>query len=423
MINILKNKELLWTVLYQFTLLLGGILLIKLLALTLSKSEYGHYALITSIMAFVLMLPFTAIFQAISRYLSIYQKKRKFKKFLIYILILVSVLLCLYTIVLINLNYFGLISKEWEEYLLILFLLIISETFKVLFKTINNAKRMRKNLATSTFIEIFIKIFLIYSFWHFNFVSLQYVLIILFISNIFSILLMSFNDIRSLEVTLINKKDFFILLKRIILFSSPLIIWSIFGWFRDMSNRWYLDHFLDMEQVALFAMLSSIAMIAPTALQGFIGGFFIPILYQKDNQDKRYVRKFLFKIIPTVLLIFIFSFFITYIFKNEIILIVAADKYLEISWMLPWMFLAFSFYSLSMISTYEIFAHKQVKKLIWSSVLPGIISVVCGYFFIKNYGINGALYNYIITYSSYAIFTFIVVYKHSKSDSILRESS
>jgi O-antigen/teichoic acid export membrane protein len=111
------------------------------------------------------------------------------------------------------------------------------------------------------------------------------------------------------------------------------------------------------------------------------------------------------------------SFLIVYLFKDFIVVLLTDDKYLSVSWILPWMFLAYSLYVLSMISTYELFAHNQTKKLILSSILPGIIAFLGGYFLIKDYGIEGALYNYMLTYISYALFTFYAVSKYwRKSD-------
>jgi O-antigen/teichoic acid export membrane protein len=65
-----------------------------------------------------------------------------------------------------------------------------------------------------------------------------------------------------------------------------------------------------------------------------------------------------------------------------------------------------------MMSTYELFAHKQTKRLIISSIAPGIISLISGYYFIQYYGLDGALINYIITYGSYSLFTFYVVFNY-----------
>lgn len=408
--KVLSNKELLWTALYQASVLFGGLLLIKLLAVSLSKNDYGYYALITSISAFVLMMPFTAFMQGISRYLSIYIKKNKIDEFYTSIIFIFVSIVIFYLIISFILKYF--ISEDWNEIYFFIVLFIFSEVFKTLFYTINNANRKRKSVAISSILEFSMKSIIIYISHIYQIIDISYTLLSLFFGNILATMILIYSNNSSFSFTYINKKNLEIYFSRIWIFSYPLLIWAIFGWLRDMSNRWYLDYFLDKEQVALFAMIGSIALIAPVALQGLIGSFFIPILYQKENSQKGYTRKFLKIMLPSVLVIFLISFFITYFFKDFIVLLIVDEKYLEISWMLPWMFLVYSFYVLSMMSTYELFAHKQTKKLILSSVVPGIISLVCGYFLIKEYGINGALVNYAITYGSYSLFTFIVVWNY-----------
>lgn len=422
--NIIFSKELFWTFLEKLFTLLGGLLLIKLLAITLSKETYGHYALILSIVTLVIMLPFNALLQGVSRYISIYQKKLKYNNFFTAIVLFFLVLLSIYFILSIVFYAFIDSSSKWYNIYFLLFSFVASEVLKILYKTINNANRKRKNIVISVFFEFSTKLIILYLLYIlYGSIAIENLIIVFVLSNIISVIIMNHinKNIFSLSTLKIKEIKFFIL--RVWLFSSPLVIWAIFGWLRDMSNRWYLDYFLDKEYVALFAMMSSIAMIAPVALHGLIDSFFIPILYQNENKTKGHTRQFLFKLIPIVFTIFILSFMVTYIFKNEIILIIADEKYLEISWMLPWMFLTFCMYSLSMMATYELFAHKQTKKLIWSSVLPGVISMVCGYFLIKEYGINGALYNYIITYLSYALLTFIVIFKYLKTNKIERLSN
>ena len=160
--------------------------------------------------------------------------------------------------------------------------------------------------------------------------------------------------------------------------------------------------------------MGSLALVAPAALQGVIGSFFIPIIYQKENSQKGYTRKFLKLLLPSLAAFFLVSFTIVYYFKDLIVVLLTDEKYLSIAWMLPWMFLTYCLYVLSMISTYELFAHNQTKKLILSSVLPGIFALIGGYFLIGRYGLEGALYNYILTYTSYAFLTLYAVNKYRK---------
>jgi len=389
----------------------------KVLAVTLTKETYGYYSLIMSIITLITILPFTALIQGISRYISIYKDKNKYVDFISSVFWILILIMISYIFIFIVLNSFISFGK-WNDIFYMIMLLGVTEILKIFFRTVNNTNRERKNITLSSLVEFFLKIGLLLFLTKFYAIGIFKLLSIFIISNFLSILVMYFKNKELIFFSFLTLKEFKVYLLRIWIFSSPLVIWAIFGWLRDMSNRWYLDYFMDKEQVALFAMMSSIAMIAPTALQGLIGSFFIPVLYQNENKTKGYTRKFLFKLIPIVFVIFILSFIVTYIFKNEIILIVADEKYLEISWMLPWMFLTFCIYTLSMMTTYELFAHKQTKKLIWSSILPGIISILCGYFLVKEYGINGALYNYIITYLSYALLTYYVVLRYIKSNKL-----
>jgi O-antigen/teichoic acid export membrane protein len=411
------NKELYWTLLFQLSSLLGGIALIKLLAVSLSTAEYGTYVIITSIIAFVLMMPFTGLLQGVGRYISIYQKKGQYKIFLNSLIFIILICTALY--MLLGILFYSLysLSVEWADKFLVIFLLTISEVFKVMFRTINNANRERKNIAISVFTEFFLKILLIFFIYTFFSINIKNVLMVLTVANLMSMIVMYNKSKKNISISSFSKKYCKVHFQRIFIFSYPLLIWGIFGWLRDMSNRWYLDYFMDKESVALFAMMGSIALIAPFALQGVIGAFCMPIIYQKENEKKGFTKKLLKILLPVISAVFLMSFLIVYLFKDFIVVLLTDDKYLSVSWILPWMFLAYSLYVLSMISTYELFAHNQTKKLILSSILPGIIAFLGGYFLIKDYGIEGALYNYMLTYISYALFTFYAVSKYwRKSD-------
>lgn len=406
------NKEFFWTLLHQFSSLLGGVLLIKLLAVSLSAAEYGFYAIITSMVAFVLMMPFTALLQGVGRYISIYKKKGQDKIFLNSVFSFILCCVVLYIFLGVLFYSFYPLRGEWNDKFLTIFVFTITEIFKVMFRTINNTNRERKNIAISVFVEFFLKITIIFTTYFFSATNITHVLLSLIVSNTLSVIIMCSKHRKSISIASISKKHFEVHVQRIWLFSYPLLLWALFGWLRDMSNRWYLDYFLDKEHVALFTMIGSLALVAPVALQGIIGGFCIPIIYQKENSQKGFAKKFLANLLPVLTIFFFISFFIVYFLKDFIVILLTDEKYLSISWMLPWMFLAYSLYVLSIISTYELFAHNQTKKLIWSSAIPGIIAFIGGYFFIKNYGIEGALYNYILTYTSYALLTFYIVNKY-----------
>jgi O-antigen/teichoic acid export membrane protein len=411
--KVFSKKEFLWTFSERVVTLIGGMALMKILAIGLSIEEYGYYSLVTSICALVIMLPFGSLLQGVSRYVSIYKENPlKYNKFVKSTLELFFLISAFYILLAVIIRYSSSLDSKWEDIYYLLVFFIFSEMLKSLYKTLNNANRRRLNLTVSSFLEFIVKVVFLYILWKANgIIDIESVLLILILSNMISILIL-FKGNKVLNISRINARSSKNFILRMWIFSAPLVVWSIFGWLRDMSNRWYLDYFLDKESVALFAMIGSIAMIAPVALHGLIDAYLIPILYQKDKENKQYAGVILSRLLPSILLFFLLSFTIVFFYKNEIILIIADYKYLKLSWMLPWMFLTFSVYSLSMIATYELFTHKQTKRLLISSIVPGAVSIVCGYYFIKKYGLDGAFYNYIVTYLSYSILTFMAVYRY-----------
>ena len=411
--SLITNKELYWTILFQLSSLVGGVVLMKLLAVTLTAAEYGLYAIITSIVAFVLMMPFTALLQGVGRYISIYQKKGQEGGFVTSVVFLMQIFVVAYILLGGLLYLWYPLDKEWSQNFFLILFLAISEVFKITFRVINNANRERKNIAISVFAEFSSKIVLIFVIYMNTTTTISNVLIVLLLANVLSTIIMFTKNKNNICKVNFNKKKFIIHTQRIFTFSYPLIIWGVFGWLRDMSNRWYLDYFLEKEDVALFAMMGSLALIAPLALQGIIGSFFIPIIYQKENDKEGVAERFLKLVIPILATVFFIGFIILYFIKDFIVVLFTDEKYLTISWMLPWMFLAYSFYVLSMIATYELLSDKQTKKLIASSITPGVIALLGGYYFIKNNGLEGALYNYMLTYLSYSLLTLSVVVKYN----------
>ncbi|WP_305531484.1 hypothetical protein [Sulfuricurvum sp.] len=410
------NKEIYWTITQQVVLLATGLILLKLLSTLLSVKDYGYYSLVTSILALILVFPFGVFLQGVGRYISVYQNKKKYKEFYSTILIFFTLLILFISLFAFILKSVINITDTWNSIYSYIVFCAISEVLKGLFSAINNANRQRKNLAISAITESILKLVLIYSSYLYNQVTLTNVLIALTTGNLFAVIIMGYKNKNDLQLQYLNTKEAKIYLSRIWFFSYPLLIWAIFTWLRDMSNRWYLDYFLEKEQVAYFTMAGSISLIVPTAIYTIIGSFFVPILYQKVNFEKGYVKKFLIILLPSTFLFFILCFVIILILKSEIILVVANSNYLQVAWMLPWMFLIYSVYTISMMATYEIFAHKRTKILIVSSIIPGLLSLICGYFLIMYYGLAGALYNYALTYLSYSLLTFYVVYKYWRTN-------
>lgn len=395
-------REIYYTLLTQAIQMGGGLLVFKILTSKLSSLDFGIYALILSFSAIIFTFPFTAIQQALTKYTSVLSQKRAMDVYktifildIAFFIIYIFLTMILFSLNLININGVGYI---------VVMVYIVSEVLKINNYMFLNSLRNRKKYFYAVFVEFFLKSVLLATFSN----STMEVFSIFIIANIVTII---YSKPNNLDLNLPNKIQFFYWSKMVYIFASPLAIWGIFGWMRDMSNRWIIEYFLTLNDVALFAVMNSLIVILPGALQAFFGMFFMPILYKKEKEQRGSIREFNKKVIMVGFLIIVFGTIFVELTSEYIIMLLSNIKYISGAWMLAPMFFAFSLFSLSMSTTAEIFAHNKTKLLLIPNIISGIISIISFVLFIKLYGINGALYAFMLSYISYSIITFFVVYR------------
>lgn len=104
---------------------------------------------------------------------------------------------------------------------------------------------------------------------------------------IVNIVIIIYSKPKNSDFNFPNRVQFFYWAKMIYIFASPLAIWGIFGWMRDMSNRWIIEYYLTLEDVALFAVMNSLVVIIPGALQVFFGMLFYANTIIKKKKEKK----------------------------------------------------------------------------------------------------------------------------------------
>jgi len=182
-----------------------------------------------------------------------------------------------------------------------------------------------------------------------------------------------------------------------------------------MANRWLIDFFLTKENVAEYSLVSSIALLPSTAITGILGVFLLPIIYQKSNTDVYYPWQIIKKTVVFQIGFYLFLI-ATFTFLGPLIIeILSSKKYIDSSWMLPFLVIGSGCFAIGQVLTYEIFALKETKRLLMSTIIPGIWSFLGGYFLIKYFGVKGAVINFVLTYIIYLILTLVtVLYFHFK---------
>lgn len=363
-----------------------------------------------SVSAFVLTLPFTAIQQGFFRYRSIYNRKRKGREMFSAMVVGVSLLILIYALISLAVIKMFVGNGFWYESFLLVSAFITSEIYKVFTRVVINADRDRAKYASSIIAEFVFKGIFVLGLFVFNEdVTVESVVLAYVMANVISFIVCVM-PVKS-YFKYVNLKQLRLIWLRIIIFSMPLLLWAGFGWFRDMSMRWFLDVYTTKSEVAIFTALSSLAVIVPMIIQTIVGAYFIPVLYStQTNKEKEEAKKKLNDLVNILVILGILAFPLLYIFSGEIILLATDQKYVEYSWGIPWMFLSNYLYACGMVNASSLLMDFKAKKMMLPNVLSGLV-VMLGGMFVKDFGVHAAIVTYCISYCMYFVCVKIVLYR------------
>lgn len=398
----LKHKdEFLISGLSQFIYMAQSLVQNKLFAVNFDKNGFGTWALFTSIYAFVSMLPFTAVDQGIYSVASKYKSENKADILYNSILFTYNIGFVLYSIV-----FFVVFLVKRDSFFatgsIIYFLAYtFTEIIKNTFLVIDNAYRKRKHVLIIRIIGFLSRLFLLLALGKIHAFTINHVFLVFFVTNIFMLALLK--DYWIHFSSGIPNAELKKLAKHIVAFSSPLMIWAVFGWLQNMIGRWYLNALIDTESVALYTMLVSVSYFVPNAFYTIMNAYVMPLVFTKKEKIK---EKVFLGYLGSSCIILTLYFFAVLLFKRIIIYILADPKYLDICDYLPWTTLTSIVYVLAMMSTVEIYHQGNTKTLLIPSILPGLLMSTVGYFIIKQFGLGGAIINYMMGQLLYSVLVF-----------------
>ena len=282
------SKEFIIVLVQTGITMIGTLVLLKILSNTLSREEFGTYSLILSIMAFIMIFPYKGIDQSIARYVSINRNDGTFSEFYSNYILLFLLTSLTYLLFFILLNVLNVSLGVFTEYLWTVFAFLITEVGRLTLRIIVKADRKRVEILVSNIIEFGLKISLVVLLSGHLTVNLVFVIFI--VANLLSSINLFVENKKEVKVSTLNKENFLSYSKILLLFAYPFIIMAIFGWLRDISNRWVIDFYLDRESVAIYTMLTTISLIIPLGIQTVLGSFINPIVYQKENTQKGFAK-------------------------------------------------------------------------------------------------------------------------------------
>lgn len=374
---------------------IGSLVFLKMLASAATKQDVGIYLLASSFLAIALTVSFSAFDQGLLRNITVYSKRGELAARYCAMLAAYAGIAMLLSLA------FGVIltvtdmARALHPVIAPSSLWLLCESIKNLNQTVGSGMRSRTLIATASAADYGCRILLLAWFAMGATVRPSTIISLLAMSGFVAsaaylvgqrtlLARFSWTDVHN---TLLDS----------IRFSWPMIIWGLFGWLQNMSNRWLLNRFADLSVVAEYGVLVSIASFPVAALLGVVVTYIQPIIYEHADASKASSRQIVRKAALTLVPVCVMMVFVTAVCHREITLLLSSPEYTAHSGMLPIIMSAACFSAICSVLTYAVFAQRRVSSLLIANTVPGAFSVVFGYFAVRGYQFEGAVMTLVLS--------------------------
>lgn len=370
----------------------------------LTKTEYGNYDLIVTVVAMFLPIVTLQIQLAAFRFLldSNGIKEQKSVISNCYFFIIASSLFFAFLIILFLPN-FNLITRV----LIATYLLL--DSLVQLTRQICRGYTKNKTYVISSIIETFINLLLIIVFVILVGLGLNGMLLALVCSLFLSLIYLfkKLNLINIISIKCLDKN----MLKTMIVYSAPLIFNSISWQIINASDRLIIIGFLDVEINAIYAAANKIPSIYHLLYSTFnLAWQESATISNKDNDvDEYYTSVFnqLYKFLFCGLMILIAATpFLVKILLNE--------SYYSALYQMPILYIALFLSSFSSFYGGIYLAFKKTNQVGISSIISAVINIVVNLIFIKKFGLFAASCSTLIAFLTMTIYRLIDIRKFVK---------
>lgn len=375
-----------------------SLILVPLYTYYLSTAEYGTVDLVITTVSLLLPIVSADIYTAILRFV---MDKNQTEEDILTNGIVVAAVGSFTTLLLFPvLLYF----KVFEGVLVYLYVILVLQVFQGVFAQFTRAIGKVKIFALNGILMTFITgAFNIVFLAGFN-MGISGYLLTLVISNIFSMFFLVFTVkiYRYIQFEKVSKE----IIRKMLVYSVPIIPNSIMWWLINASNRYFIFFFVGVAGNGLFAVANKMPNILSVFNQIFSQAWQMSAIEEYENDSKKAAEFYsnVFRYFSSGMLLVTSG--VLAVLKIFMAFAVAPEYY-EGWQSVPFLLLAVSFSSFSTFLGTNYLAAKQTKGAFKTSIYGGLSSLILNLLFVPLLGINGAG---VATMSSFFVMWVIRIY-------------
>lgn len=365
---------------HAFTLV-TTLVLNKLLVLIWGKEEASSYFLLLTAVTVFSSVVFNPLNQWYARSIS-QNELNKIKPYILYNSICV-IFVIIFFIISMLLGYENLVSMS---------VFIFSEMVKLFLNVRFNVFGRLTELVLYSASGFFVKVgvaFYIYS-SNTNISVYMFVVVLAILQVSLTIFFVNFKEARNLQLLVDNDSN---INKLCLAFIIPLSLSSLLALGREQIPR-VMFKMLDNEiYISEFSVLIMVGSLVPISLQLLITTSFSPLFYKKFKGEPLNAILELRKISNGAFFLSLIFVFFIYFFSEEVIVLLSSESYINISFYLPVIVLAYAFYIRSNINSLVLFASGHTSGLLWTNSIISFLAVFIYPLTFNLWGFGGVVYS------------------------------
>ncbi|KAF1298819.1 polysaccharide biosynthesis protein [Enterococcus sp. JM4C] len=364
-----------------------AILLVPLYTFYLTPDEYGITDLITTTTNLMLPIVSLSIFDAVLRFV---MDKDEDKESVLTNGILVSVI---GTVISIGIYPIMFSFIKDHQLVICLYVLLFFQIFFTIFSQFARGIGKVKVFAVSGILVAFF-LFLCNLFFivYLGLGILGYILSMIFSTAVGIVyLLISINLFSYVKLDKINKE----LIKRMLMYSMPLIPNALMWWITNASGRFFILYYLGLSANGLYAVANKFPSLLSILYSIFSQAWQLSAIEEFDSEESNTFYSTIFNLFTFVMFTGASLFLI--LLKPLLTIVVESNYY--VTWQyIPYLLLGVIFSSFSSFIAANYIAAKQTKGVFTTSIYGAVINVVGNFILIPLLGLTGASLSLLISF-------------------------
>ncbi|WP_081395398.1 polysaccharide biosynthesis C-terminal domain-containing protein [Latilactobacillus curvatus] len=348
--------------------------MVPLYTYALNKREYGSVDLITTTLSMLLPIVSLCVYEAVFRFV-MDKSEDKEKVFSSSFIVNLIVIICMLPVTL---------MIRYENKYIILFILIM-QVYQALFAQYTRATGKLRVFAfngiLTSLITAILNVILMLMFDLGILGYLVSILIAIIVSNIY--LAVRLKLWQDFSIKLVSTS----LIKRMLIYSLPLIPNAFSWWLTSTSDRYLLLYFVGLSANGIFAVANKIPSLLSIVNSIFFQSWQISAVEEYENNEK---SEFFSEIFEYYIQIFIIFTTLMIIFIKPFLTIIVSSDFYSAWEVVPALLIASMYSSFSGFIGTSYLAAKKTTGIFLTTFVGSVINIAIAFILIPKFGLNGA---------------------------------